>query len=116
MTTELDRFTQGYIECALWSSTDDGDPLDGLYSVDDLSPETMEAMVSDCAAFQENNSDNLKSLDFGQSGHDFWLTRNRHGAGFWDRELVEIGTKLTEASLVYGSIDLYIGDDGSVHH
>ena len=21
-----------------------------------------------------------------QAGHDFWLSRNRHGAGFWDRD------------------------------
>lgn len=24
-------------------------------------------------------------IDWAQAGHDLWLTRNGHGAGFWDR-------------------------------
>jgi len=33
-----------------------------------------------------------------QAGHDFWLTRNGHGAGFWDGDWPETGDALTEAS------------------
>jgi hypothetical protein len=29
-----------------------------------------------------------------QAGIDFWLTRNRHGAGYWDRGLGITGDKL----------------------
>jgi len=52
--------------------------------------------------------------------HDFWLTRNHHGAGFWDRKLEdERGAfamqLLTEASHRFGEIDLYIGDDRQLH-
>lgn len=25
-------------------------------------------------------------IDWSQAGHDLWLTRNGHGAGFWDRD------------------------------
>ena len=48
-------------------------------------------------------------------GHDFWLTRNGHGAGFWDRGLGELGQKLTEATKTFGTSDLYIGDDGKIY-
>lgn len=52
---------------------------------------------------------------YDRAGHDFWLTRCGHGAGFWDRGLGDIGCKLTEAASVYGSVDLYIGDDGLIY-
>lgn len=49
------------------------------------------------------------------AGHDFWLTRNGHGAGFWDRGLGELGERLTVASKTFGSVDLYLGDDELVY-
>jgi hypothetical protein len=110
-----DEFFKAYVECALWSSTDDeGEPLDKSFSQDDISPETLEAMRRDCKHFAEANAKLLENLDASQSGHDFWLTRNGHGAGFWDRNLGHVGNKLTEASKPYGSFDLYVVD-GVIH-
>lgn len=37
------------------------------------------------------------------AGHDFALTRNGHGAGFWDRGLGDLGDRLTRAARAYGS-------------
>lgn len=120
MTTAIhtDRFTDAYLACALWSSTDDnGEPLDGSYDLSDISEATLLQAKEDCEAFQRDNWDDIErsreSLE--QAGHDFWLTRNGHGAGFWDRGLGDIGTRLTAASKVYGSVDLYIGDDGKIY-
>ena len=49
-------------------------------------------------------------------GHDFWLTRNRHGAGFWDRGYPEaIGKALTDAAHAEGSADWCVGDDGNIY-
>lgn len=115
-----DTFTQAYIECALWSSTDNsrddgGDPLDDNYGPEDIAPETMREMEADCADFQKANADDLSEMDSSQAGHDFWLTRNGHGAGFWDRGLSKLGDRLSDASKVYGGVSLYIGDDGQVH-
>jgi hypothetical protein len=42
-----------------------------------------------------------------QHGHDFFLTRCGHGAGFWDRGYGELGRKLTDASHVYGDVYIY---------
>jgi hypothetical protein len=108
----LDSFTTGYIECALWSSTecdaDGGAPLDDNYGADDLTIASLREMVRDCKAFQRDNADDLAGLDESQCGHDFWLTRNGHGAGFWDRGLGERGERLSKASKVYGSADLMV--------
>jgi hypothetical protein len=49
-------------------------------------------------------------------GHDFWLTRNGHGAGFWDGELGDIGDRLTEASKAFGEVCLTVCDDGEIYH
>ncbi len=46
-----------------------------------------------------------------QAMHDFALTRNGHGAGFWDRGLGEVGARLTEAAKVYGGQDLSFDAD-----
>lgn len=52
--------------------------------------------------------------DNAQLGHDFALTRDGHGAGFWDRGLGVIGDRLTDAAKVYGSTGATRGDDGTI--
>lgn len=118
----LDRFTQAYIECALWAETDNADesggqPLDHNYDSDDISPATITRMAEDCADFQSEHAALLREsgLSDEQAGYDFWLTRNGYGAGFWDRGLGAVGDKLTAACKAYGSFDLYVGDDGQLH-
>lgn len=99
---------------------------DREFDLSDLAPASLEAMVRDCEAFQTDNAELLDSWysDCGESadraGHDFWLTRNRHGAGFWDRwnggtPQRKIGEELTKLAHAYGSCDLYAGDDGKVY-
>lgn len=115
---KLDTFTRSYMETALWSTNDEsdesgGEPLDKNYSVNDLAPEAVEKMVKDCKAFQESHWD-LISHNLEGAGHDFWLTRNHHGAGFWDGDWMH-GQVLTEACRVYGEVYLYVGDDGHIY-
>lgn len=125
---EIDDFTLGYITCALWSSMDDnGEPLDSRFSIGDIQPEALKQMAEECKDFQNNNahletalySPRLSGLDYTseRAGHDFWLTRNGHGAGFWDRGLGDVGDKLTELAYTYGSCDLFVfgyGDGASI--
>ncbi|MCU9611740.1 hypothetical protein OEK97_27930, partial [Escherichia coli] len=50
------------------------------------------------------------------AGHDFWLTHNGHGAGFWDGDWPEpFATQLTNAANEFNEIDLYVGDDQQIH-
>ena len=119
MTTTT-KILDHYLVCALWSSTDDaGAPLDDNYDSSDIAEESRnaaEAEIVDFLALCE--SEGLRPfMHMGdeQFGHDFWLTRNGHGAGFWDRGLGEVGEKLTELAKTYGSSDAYVGDDGKVY-
>lgn len=119
---KLDACARGYVEAALWSSMDNadysgGEPLDENYSVSDVSDETLSQMAKDCAAFEESEASDIEEsgLSREQVGHNFWLTRNGHGTGFWDRGLGKVGDRLTKASKAYGSYDLYIGDDGKIY-
>jgi len=113
---DIEKILDHYAICALWSSTDDdGDPLDH-YDIEDIDTDTLEAMRADIIDFLENNREILEESGLSDLaiGHDFWLTRNRHGAGFWDRGLGEIGQKLTKVCHSYGEVYLYISDNGKV--
>lgn len=116
----VDKFFAAYLECALWSSTDNADdssrePLDSNYSPDDIPEDVRERLRAECIDFVAANCETLDKAgaDFAQHGHDFWLTRNRHG-GFWDRGYGEVGHELTEAARAYLEVYLYVGDDGQV--
>lgn len=113
---KLDDFTRQYIETALWSENDeDGTPLDKNYDISDISEATLKSMIEDCRDFQEKNQDDIAS-DPGRAGHDFWLTRNHHGAGFWDGDWPKaVGERLTKAAHAYGEVNLYVGDDGLIY-
>jgi hypothetical protein len=83
MKSPVSKFLDAYIQAALWSSVDDRDLcLDATYNAGDLSGELMAQMIDDCAAFLSRLPEQWV-LDLSQAGHDFWLTRNGHGAGFW---------------------------------
>lgn len=115
---QLDEFTRHYLAAALWSSTDDsGEPLDANYSIGDLAPETLHAAIADCARFQLMNVCDLEAVaDLATAGHDFWLTRCGHGAGFWDGDYPqEIGERLTQASQRFGELSPVVGDDGKIY-
>lgn len=113
---DLDTFVEAYLECALWSSLDDsGEPLDDTYDSGDIADDARTEMTRECTDFIDANTADLTNIDAGQAGHDFWLTRNHHGAGFWDRGLGDVGDRLTKAAHAYGDSDLYIGDDGKLY-
>src|SRR5208282_5280456 len=126
IAAEFDEFTRGYIETALWSTNDESDPsggvpLDQNYDVRDLAPSCLQAMTQDCAKFQAENAELLAAAseqdgqdDFHQ-GHDFWLTRCGHGAGYWDGDYPTTGDGLTEASKASGNVDIYVGDDDMIY-
>ncbi len=82
-----------YLDAALWSSTDEyGEPLDRAYDRGDFSEEALNSARVDLETFLARADDALngaysstRAWTFADIGHDFWLTRNRHGAGFGDR-------------------------------
>lgn len=126
--SHLDEFTRGYIEAAIWSSTDeDGNPLDRNYGESDLDSASLTSMKRDCASFVRRHKRDLEAFvevarggrsddgPWSLAGYCFWMNRNGHGVGFWDRDAGAVGDKLSDACKKFGSSDLYVGDDGQLH-
>ena len=117
----MDRFTQQYLIAALWSSTDEsredgGDPLDDNYGIEDIDADTAIVAQTDCDKFRELADELLdEHPDPKRAAHDFWLTRNGHGAGFWDGDWPDGGDHLTAICKEFGEINLYVGDDGKIY-
>lgn len=124
-----DPFTNAYVTALLWSEMDNadpetgGDPVDANFCDEDLTEKSLEEILKDCEEFQRDNAEALQvyydGLNYGpdQAGHDFALTRNRHGAGFWDRyygddkELYTVCHEtLTEAAHAVGEIHIGVGE------
>lgn len=109
-----------YFECMLWSTTGENDePLDDKYDVRDLSDKLKEKSKKDLIAFyelceKEANEELEKYIDekgYKHFGHDFWLSRNGHGAGFFDDGY----NKLQKLTKKFGEVYIEIGDDKKVH-
>lgn len=129
--SDLPPFVRGYIEAMFFTEGgtplgESGDPEDELEgcTFEDLAPEALEAIIRDCDEFQTEASLLLLSAyarDYSaeQAGRDLWFTRNGHGAGFWDREVLahnELGDLLSVKANDMGVVDPYKGDDGRVYH
>ena len=100
-------FIMGYMKCGVWAEE--------LESANcQLSDETRNRMWDDCLKFLEKAQDLIPNNQWEQAGHDFWLTRNGHGTGFWDRPEIygeENAKKLTEISESFGNFDLIVDDE-----
>ena len=125
-----------FTECEPGTDAESHDPenesaLHGDISDSDFSGEMDSRIERDCAAFYIENLDTFDSLWayvrenyvyiqgglYGpyEAGIDFWLTRNGHGVGFWDRGLGELGDTLSAACESFGEVWAYLGDDSRVH-
>jgi len=96
--SDLEQFTQGYIGAMFWTEEEE---IGLEKDFDNLSKEDQDTIENECIKFYQANHCTmlLCSEKFSQHGHDFWLTRNGHGAGFWDRGYRKrLANKLTKYS------------------
>jgi hypothetical protein len=111
----FDTFFKSYIETALWASSDinseeDTSLLMKNYTIDDFDEKSLDSLHKDCVSFFSNNFELIKDNP-SLAGHDFFLTQNRHGAGFWDGDWPkEIGDKLTKESHNYGETNFWVSE------
>ena len=137
MSEAYKSLIDAYIETLLWSSTDDdGTPIDRKYGIRHVNTDDRDKIESDIKKFESlvdasvigtfENINDLTGNDYSRIMHDFVLTRNGCGAGFWDGDydvnilddsnniLCNIGDKLTELCKHFNTVDVYIGDDGNL--
>jgi hypothetical protein len=130
---DVAEFVRHHNIAMLWATTDEsddagGDPLDSNYDESDIHPDAMAAIESDCRAFLEAVGEHINASNYtgrrdcdvlDMAGHDFFLTRAGHGAGFWDGDwATDAGAgvgPLTAAAKAAGTLDAYVGDDGRIH-
>lgn len=131
-----DQFVRGFAAAAVWSGTvltPDEEPV----AVDEgcgLAAETYttalenriaadDEVIKDCAQFMALHWADLNGLiesgecpNWEHHGHDFLLTRDHHGAGFWDRGYEETGDRLTDAAQTWSEncFDFWLEMDGDV--
>jgi hypothetical protein len=117
---------QHAIQTLLWIAPDETTDCDDAR----LSTELEAKLKAEWSAFQVQASElgfdpvehRLTMIDPAQGderaymAHDWILTRNRCGCGFWDGDWdKEFGQKLTELCHMQGEIELYLGDDQMIH-
>lgn len=121
----LDACHAAYLECLFWQATvgvpgeldEYGEPrLAQADSLDvDNADDFEECLYDDLDDFlkipEVAHAIGSAGAEPAQVGHDFCLTRNGHGAGFWDRGYGMDGTILTEQCKAFGGVDVYINDD-----
>lgn len=116
---EASEALNGYLEGAMFTATDnDGNPLDSTGP--DWSPTAQDAARAVVFPFIADNADACRQFirnsghGWTQVGIDISFTRNRHGAGFWDRGAGAVGDVLTEAAHQLGEVNVIINESGEV--
>jgi hypothetical protein len=117
---ELSEFERGYVACALWSSGEEFDDM----GIADLNAQTFARMRKDCREFLKQcepewiadssfiGKRSSESPIEARAGHDFWLTRSGHGAGFWDGDWQEpAASGLDKLARSFGEHELYTYQD-----
>lgn len=100
-TIDTDKVLAQYLYTAVWAECDPDteEPLDKTYSTSDITQAGRKQAREDVEEFvnEIRELDGIEALEESDIGHDFWLTRNGHGAGFWDGDVPEpLATQLTE--------------------
>lgn len=126
---EFKVLTDNYLVAAIWSSTDDTDDesreLDDNFDRTNFTPRAIERARRDLHDFLTNNRELVEKAKateaygvdetgaVGRLAHDFWLTRNRHGVGFWDRNELDRETRdgLTAAAEAAGELHVTVLSD-----
>jgi hypothetical protein len=123
--TYLSDFTDSYLATAQWITCDSGEGARG-FTKSAIKKARIDCEVFIVKVIAEFTPDEAhKILSYAGydvkvlSGHDFYLTRNKHGAGFWDSiiydELANNGReRLTTLSECCGEANAYIGR-GYIH-
>ena len=117
----LDGMTLGFLDAVAWLPvTESGE--DTELSREDFDADAISRMREDCEGFlavaRDMGADpETADIPAAQCGHDFYLTRARHGAGFWDRGLGDTGRVLTEAAHTFSEdTGALVALDGTVEY
>jgi len=134
MTIHMNPTARALAETILYTECDDdGTPLDRNYNVADFDEKSLETLYREFQEFvqvvekqiTEKVGDTWGCIDDfydlmqpseNQTEYDYILTRNHHGAGFWDGDWAsEVSKILTDAAHNQSDICAYVGDDNKIY-
>ena len=112
---KTEEILNSYLHTALWAETGDNEePLDYNYDVDDFSEEALDTAKCDLVSFFGLAKELISDHNEENVAHNFWLTRNHHGAGFWDGDYKH-GDELTKIAEKFSTLHPYVGDDNKIY-
>jgi hypothetical protein len=123
--TYLLDFTDSYLATAQWVTCDSGEGARGFtkLAIKEARIDCEAFIVKVIAEFTPDEAHKILSYAGNDvkriSGHDFYLTRNHHGAGFWDSAIYNelannVCERLTKLSESCGEASAYLGR-GYIH-
>jgi hypothetical protein len=91
------------------------------FTREDIEPNSLIAVYLDIKKFiklagDDAVKDAIENIRLDGLGHDIWLSRNGHGAGFFDRTYDNDNSEelLMKAARAIGEVDLYINDNNKL--
>ena len=111
-TPNFETFKAAYQACMLFADLPEENSELGA---ENISEQAEKQIWIDCVYFYGNYA-HFWGDSHEQAGHDFWLTRNGHGAGFWDRgeTYKDAGQYLTMVSEAIGVQNLSVDDESNL--
>jgi len=119
MDVDEDNILHGIKECT---------PLNDHFDWEDFTAEAIqkaESELNDFFAWMESQCLTEVTACYADDdtiAYDFWLTRNGHGAGFWDGDYhpdkrcnVGLGLKLSDGAKAFGEQHVWIDESGKLH-
>jgi hypothetical protein len=88
------------------------------YDIEDVNSDSIGQSEADLNEFidQASKFEGFSKCDLTDVAHDFWLTRNGHGAGFWDGDYPKkLGEQLTELAHTFREVHAIVGDDDKIY-
>ncbi len=99
----IEDIADEYLETVQWAEAPDPDTS----SEHDLFDGVRERAIRDVARFLGRcRAAGIDMTDVPDIGHHLWLTRQGHGAGFWDGDFGNLGDKLTELARKMGELNV----------
>ena len=111
---DINKILNSYLETAIWAEESDENDLQGK-TIQEIDKNSKANSAIEIYQFlqkaQQEASDELNTYDEEAIGHNLWLSRNGHGAGFFD----DNNDKLQNLARNMKPVDIYLGNDNKVY-
>ena len=111
---DVNEILNSYLETAIWAEESDENDLQGK-TIQEIDKNSKANSAIEIYQFlqkaQQEASDELNTYDEEAIGHNLWLSRNGHGAGFFD----DNNDKLQNLARNMKPVDIYLGNDNKIY-